>query len=137
MNKIIIVSKDEIDADNKITNYIASKYLPQTINSALDSWNKLVNEIEIGYPYDIFEYLNDLFSRNVIQDVIDTDPQPLTQQIILVVDEIDKRFFEYTHEITEPLSANKREFWWLRIPNKLTPGLCDDLNSEGYIIKDK
>jgi hypothetical protein len=106
-----------------------------TFDGLLRRWSTFVAQVEQGYSDSIYEYTNDLSTRDVLQEVLEAVDEPLRQKLTALVQPIDQRFEQTTREIGRPLTGGKTPEgrWWLRIPQRLSGELEDDLRSEGLV----
>jgi hypothetical protein len=107
------------------------KYL--SLDSYIREWEAFVGEIEKGYDLTIFDYTNDLATRDILQTILHLLSEPGRVMLEGVLEPLDRRFLTTTREIKEPLRGEDRSFWWVRIPKVLVGELKGDLESEGLI----
>lgn len=103
-----------------------------TLGKLVEDWAHFVVSIENGYGDSIYEYTNDLSIRNLIAEVLDACPESAYLKLLEEVQPLDNRFKSSTREIDNPLRPDKN-WWWHRIPVKLTDTLRGDLKSEGIL----
>lgn len=95
-----------------------------TLASLVSGWHKAVQEVENGYRLSIFDYAHDLQLRDVLEDIKQTVPERLRNEIDQAVKAWDERFLEATEPTDKPLSLASDEqprAWWFRFPRKLNP----------------
>lgn len=102
------------------------------LDSLLQSWNRFVNQVAQGYDDSIYEYTNDLSTRDILENVAQQAPQPLRDRLYGVLHSIDHRFIDQTISIQRSLGTSHYP-WWSRIPKNLSDELRSDLRSEGII----
>jgi len=107
-----------------------------TFDDLLKRWSNFVTATELGYEDSIYEYTNDLATRDVIQRVLLGIPESLSAKVIEIVQCDDDRFLQATRKIERSL-ADRKSFedspWWFRVPRKMSDELRNDLESEGLL----
>ena|ERR1043165_1163017 len=107
-----------------------------TLDKLLRAWNKLVMEVENGYSDSIYEYENDLASRELLQEILLQAPPSLYGKLMNVLQPLDDRFKEATRAIQRSLinkESKELGFWWFRIPKELSNELESDLRTMGIL----
>jgi hypothetical protein len=94
-----------------------------TLNGLIRGWRALVEQIERGYDWSIYEYFNDLHVRSMLQAVIDRAPA-IRAWVQREVAPLDERFraatrARGTHELLD------------RVPRFPGPELAGDLDDPG------
>lgn len=104
----------------------------------LQNWLRVTEEVKKGYHNYIYEYINDIDNRHVIQDILDIVKDPLKQKLDEIVKDIDKIFIDNTVRVNDPLvdydfalKDPEKYFWYFRIPKILTEELKIDLDETG------
>lgn len=101
----------------------------QSIERLLQEWANFVEQVESGYNFTSCEYDNDLWKRDILEEIIQGSPKVLSEKLVKVINPLDNRFKKATHKINKPLSPSiehKSFFWWHRIPKKLIGDLKRD-----------
>jgi hypothetical protein len=100
-----------------------------SIASLIKKWTEFTVEVEKGYELTIYDYTNDLSSRDLLQELSDRDPQ-VKEEIMAVIEPADKRFMLATRQSDGVLrpSASPDEWWWHRLPKKQGGELKRDLD---------
>jgi hypothetical protein len=93
-----------------------------TLNGLIRGWRELVEQVEAGYDWSIYEYFNDLHVRAMLQAVIDATPS-LTW-IKAEVAPLDDRFRAATR-------ARDTDALLDRVPRFPGPELAGDLDDPG------
>lgn|SRR5215212_1485098 len=109
---------------------------PLSLDRLLQRWYKFVAQIEQGYTDSIYEYMNDLSSRDVIEKVLSGVSEPLRSKLVTLVQPGDERFEQATREIDRALSGRKdieTHPWWFRIPKRVGGELDNDLRVRGVL----
>lgn len=109
---------------------------PVSLESLIDGWAHLVQDIEKGYSLSIYDYTNDLSVRDILDSVIDKLPKELAVEVGKCLKEWDDRFLDATRSVQSPIMPTlpKGKGWrWFRVPKKLLGELREDLLSEGII----
>ena len=113
-----------------------AKY-PLSLNDLLERWKNFVHQVEQGYQHSIYEYTNDLSTRDLLEEILLGVPSALHDKLANIIAPPDKRFFDSTLEVARPLlqgiDGESPNAWWLRVPKKLTEQLEEDLRSEQII----
>uniref|UniRef100_A0AAU2VS02 Uncharacterized protein n=1 Tax=Streptomyces sp. NBC_00008 TaxID=2903610 RepID=A0AAU2VS02_9ACTN len=110
-----------------------------TATEMVEAWATLVGAIERGYGYDIYEYTNDLYSRNWLHEawllLDDHIVQLLTPRIKALDDRYkaatvddDGQALDRIHRLPGP-----DLWWWRRHPRILTGDLGQSLREAGAI----
>lgn len=102
-----------------------------SLESLVEIWGRLVDQIEVGYALTGYDYANDVTSRDLIEYVVKMGPTSLRDSVLTkAVDPIDVRFKAATREIRVALPFSPPHhpgWWWYRIPKDLTGDLARDL----------
>ncbi len=94
----------------------------------------LVEEVEHGYGLSVYEYTNDLGSRDLLAEIREEAPPPLRETIDAALQPWDRRYDHATRWVGQPLRGeSERGWWWFRTPAKLRLELETDLRSEGIL----
>ena len=100
---------------------------PITYQDLLNNWEQLANDCA-DYKEFIYEYINDLTVRNLLQKFIDSATGKLKSKIVDEVTEIDLTFKNNTKEIAVPfIKADVVNWWELRIPQKAILEFTEDV----------
>lgn len=103
-----------------------------TLAKLIQDWDGFVSKVESGYTDSIYEYINDLSIRNLIQLVISESPPQLRSKIENLVSSMDKRFLSASDEAKKKMLSE--ETWWSsRVPKYLLGELKSDLFDSGYL----
>lgn len=109
---------------------------PLSLNSLLQRWSNFVLQVERGYVGSIYEYINDLSVRDLLEEVTHKVPLTLCDNLLKLIRPWDERFNGATRKLSRSLSpaiTQDESFdWWFRVPNKLDGELNEDLRSEGF-----
>jgi hypothetical protein len=101
-------------------------------NRLLEEWRALVEEVEDGYWFNIYEYDNDLTARESIDRHLRDDPH-LPAWIAAELDEIDRRFRAVL--TPDPVDARAGVPWWrAHVPRHAGSELAADIE-ERYGVK--
>lgn len=104
---------------------------PITLDSLLTEWDHFVCEVEQGYPLDVYEYTNDLSTRDLIDELLASISKSAQKKLVKYVRPVDERFKRATlPDEGSRLSRFIRPWegwWWQRIPEKLVGTLASDL----------
>lgn len=101
------------------------------------AWNLFIKELEAGYTYMIYEYINDLAHRSSIDRYLnklsETEGKPLRKFLV----KLDNRFFDVTFGISKPISQGEDEIWWNRAPRAITPHLIQEFRIYGIELEEE
>jgi len=93
----------------------------QTLEGLLEDWRCQVDEIERGYRDTIYEYTNDVRSRQVLDDLIQKCPKRIRTKLLELLGPLDDRFLELTEvpclSDEHPNLPGIENDRWARIPN--------------------
>jgi hypothetical protein len=118
-----------------IRHHVASSQSPSfSVDGQLNKWQGLVNKIRNGYPLGVYDYTNELSSRNVLEDFAQHLSGSLEIKVRNVMKAIDEAFLDETEESSIILagtaeSSAKLPWWWHRMPKKLEGELKEDIES--------
>jgi len=88
----------------------------------LEVWSDLVNELSGTYQLTVWDFTNDLYSRNVLEIVLKEGPTSLEPRLRKVVQALDEKFYDSTYDVDEPLTGSKKTItkdespWFYRVP---------------------
>ena len=106
----------------------------QTIEGLVQSWRSLIEEIKHGYSMSIYDYTNDVSTRQLLEGLLGRCPIRVQQRLIEILQEPDGEFLQLTElpRLSEqcpnlPGLANDR---WARIPKSPTGELLKDLQAD-------
>jgi hypothetical protein len=108
-----------------------------TVAEMIEKWERLVSEVEQGYSHTIYEYTNDLYSRNWLREASGLLHDFVLQDWTPKLMALDNRFTAATiaddgaalsqfHKLREP-----DWWWWRRYPRILTGSLGKSLREAG------
>jgi len=104
---------------------------PVTLDSLLAEWKQFVSEVEQGYALFVYEYLNDLTTRDLVEELLDSVPKSLQKKIAISVQPLDARFKAATEPDDDSRLSRyfrvRAKWWWRRIPTKLVGSLAEGL----------
>ena len=98
----------------------------------LERWNQVVQQVEQGYDFTIYDYTNDLDIRSRLESILDqTSRGSAKDKLARMIEAIDERFLNATYERAIPLARGHSldEWWWNRAPQKAGPELERDLRA--------
>ena len=104
-----------------------------SLERLLDKLRIFIKEVENGYDFSIYDYLNDLTIRDHVEKILRTAPSTLLEKLSREIQIVDQRFKDATVKLEKPLRKDNKEvsWWWYRIPRNPGEELRDDLKSEG------
>ncbi len=103
----------------------------------LAKWRTLVSRVKSGYPLGIYDYTNELTSRDVLEQFSSHLTPSVQDKFLSRVQQIDQSFDNETEPTDVPLiggpeSNKQRKWWWHRIPKILGDELKEDYESFKY-----
>lgn len=101
----------------------------KTWDDLLSRWRGVVESVESGYQFSIYDYANDLDVRSLIQDVLDQTMG--TVETTPAVADLDQRFIRSTRPSNSVLATRDRGPWAKRVPRHPGPELQADLDDGG------
>ncbi len=106
---------------------LRAKYII-SLDSLLENWSNIVGSVESGYQYTIYDYTNDLSTRDLIACICNKSPRTLQKKLEFIIEPLDQRFKNVTHSLSKPLRQidSKNNWWWFLIP--INPG--DELRKD-------
>ncbi len=137
MNALPHLSPDESRVlDEILAGLSARAQFPVSLEWLFQRWSDFVIQLENGYRDSIYEYTNDLSTRDLIQDVWVELPESVRQKLVQILEPLDARYKKATREAEHPLSSTlteKSRYWWFRIPKKAGKEFENDFRSEGIL----
>ena len=96
-------------------------------------YEKLVEEIEGGYSMCIYEYTNDLYCRNIIQEMLDNGYAPKKEALARLA-MFDTRLKELLLPTTVSIHGNypSQYFWFYGVPRN-APEVQEDARAIGVL----
>ena len=93
-----------------------------TEGNLVQRWEHFVREVERGYDLTIYDYTNDLQTRDELARANDATVEPL-----------DARFRATTRPASRPLpgAPDDAAWWWTRVPLRPSGELAADIKAEG------
>jgi hypothetical protein len=104
---------------------------PISINQLLSRWSTFIEQIDRGYRLTGYDYVNDLATRDFLDEILSAAPKTLRERITNdELEALDARFRDASRELPTPLriaTPERPKWWWYRIPNDLSGELASDL----------
>jgi hypothetical protein len=107
---------------------------PMNLNQLIRDWNLFVREVANGYGLGLDEYMNDLSTRDLLEELmagIDAEP---AGKILTAITHADDEYAAATAEVGAPLQPARAHRWWYRVPRRADGDLQDDLRRAGFIV---
>jgi hypothetical protein len=107
----------------------AKRARAKSIAELLSGWEQLVGEIERGYRLTVYDYTNDLGTRDLLNYLCRNVPTELCQRIEAVLEKADDRFRGATVEFPRGVlarSADPDRWWYFRKPTIMAGELKED-----------
>lgn len=105
-------------------------------DAGLDGYRSLVATVEAGYDDCIYEYINDIDVRTIIQRILDDGYEPKAQAASELA-ELDARLARVLAPIPVPLRTTPGDrrvyFWWHGLPRNMSGELLQDALKNGYV----
>ena len=131
------LSPDELRAVESVLSPLSERAkFSLSLDRLLQRWDEVVTQVERGYADSIYEYTNDLATRDVIQKLLSSVSEHLRSKLTALVKIGDDRFYEATCKVDRGLTGGKNSEehpWWFRIPRHAGKELENDLRSEGFL----
>lgn len=106
---------------------------PLSLEQLLYRWSHFVLQVERGYDYSIYDYINDLSVRDLLEEILVQVPSSLREKLAQQIRTWDERFYKATQETEKPLvHADGLSSWWFRVPKLPGDELRSDLIAKGY-----
>lgn len=138
MNNPIELSLDETaEVQAQLDAIAAVVGFTPTLGELLTEWAVFVARLEIGYDDSIYDYLDDLATRDLLQQIMDTASLTLRQKLASALQSWDVRFTQATHTVDDTqaqIAWNGDSAWDRRVPNVLTGDLASDLRGAGLAL---
>ena len=109
---------------------------PITLHQLINDWARFVVTVERGYEDSIYEYANDLSTRDLIQAILDKAPSRLRGKLLAWIEPWDRRFFASTKPVDKSVRSSGEGDaapWHARVPIHLGVELEEDFRSEGIL----
>ncbi len=90
-----------------------------SLRGLLTRWSGFVAEVERGYELTVYDFTNDLSTRDHIEEVLTALPGELQVRLAAKVKQTDERFMAATEGVVKALRDRPHE-WWKRVPKKRT-----------------
>ena len=109
---------------------------PISLDLLVKKWSEFVAEVEKGYDDSIYEYTNDLSTRDLLQQIMDASNSTLRDKVLNAIQPWDNRLSQATRKVTRSLLSDRKHeqsWWWFRIPVNPGSELENDLRGEGIL----
>jgi hypothetical protein len=136
MEKREISPEDEKLMQPLLDQMSARAHFTISLKYLLQKWDEFTSSVEEGYNYSIYDYTNDLSSRDLLEKIIINSSGALNKKLITIIGQIDDRYRESTDICVKPLRSSfwsAEGWWWFRIPKKLIGELKEDFKDQGII----
>src|SRR5579864_4235503 len=97
----------------------------KSLHVLVDRWRKFVGSVEIGYPFTVYDYHDDLDIRGLLQDVLDRLTAAEQTDIVKSIDlaDLDSRFMAATRATNKVIATRDSGRWANRVPIRPGPEL--------------
>ena len=104
-----------------------------SLEQLVQKWSTFISRVEQGYTSSIYDYMNDLATRDVIEEILQVAPQSLHAKLLMTIQPLDRKFQELTQMLQRPIDpigkARRTNPWWFCVPKNLKPQLQNDLRA--------
>ena len=97
-----------------------------TVALLIEKWQTFVESVEVGYQLTVYDYTNDLDTRQILHDLQASLPALPAGQLHWLLSPIDRRFLDATRPIGA-LDPADDQWWSCRVPRKLVGELENDV----------
>jgi alpha-glucuronidase len=109
-----------------------------TLDYLLNTWDIFVTRVERGYTDDLYEFTNDLSTRDLLEDIVKSVSSVGRECLKEAITPVDMRFMRATYTITKPLLPGIKHDetsrpWWYRVPVRMSKELRSDLTSAALL----
>lgn len=133
---LTFTSVEESELQSRLNMITSSLGFQTTLDKLITEWAVFVARLELGYDDSLYDYLDDLATRDLIQQVIDAISPALREKVGAAVQPWDERFERATYAVDESaqrIAWNGDNSWDRRLPNQPTGELASDLRSVGLV----
>lgn len=109
---------------------------PISLDLLVKKWGEFVTQVERGYDDSIYEYTNDLSTRDLLQKIMDASESTLRDKMLATIEPWDNQLRQATHQVARSLLSDRKHeqsWWWFRIPANPSSELENDLRGEGIL----
>lgn len=102
---------------------------PHFVERMVFDWGNFARNLGEDFDTNIYDYQNDVWVRQSLQEILQATPEPLRSKIKSFVNDIDRRFLELTAPAPQPVinEAQPDQWWWWRLPCQYGQELRADL----------
>lgn len=130
-------NRELVELESAIREFGEQRRAAFNLEEYFNKWNRLVDETQKGYRLGIYDYANDLSSRDVLERFKQSLSGELQDKFAFAIAPLDDSFRKATNETDVPLAGGpisnaKLPWWWHRIPKKL----LDELNEDYLSFKE-
>lgn len=133
----LVLSQDDQEHLQRVLQHLtAISGKNSSLNQLISQWLYFVREVERGYNDSIYEYTNDLSTRDLLAEIEAILTIAGQEQLGTVLKGLDDQFRSATVPTTKPVRGEPEQqlpWWWYRIPSKIVGELEDDLRAEGIL----
>jgi hypothetical protein len=106
-----------------------------TLDGLIARWSTFVQEVESGYSLTIYDYTNDLATRDLLEDILGRVCEQESGEVASLLAPWDERFKFATASLDGSLPGADafHGWWWRRLPRKVTGELEVDLKGAGLL----
>ena len=133
-----------MNADDPVRLFLVERGCPEDLVSGgleglVADWERVVKQVERGYPLGLDDYLNDLDGRQLIEEALEVAPPPQRAGVLERVQEADARMRQRIRLVGECLWGSRvaasegwtaaGNWWYFAVPLKPGPVLAADLEA--------
>lgn len=119
----------ECESEPQVNQILLGKGVAMSLGQWIRQWAVFVAQVESGYPLTIYDYLNDIDTRSVLDEVLEVASFDCCRRISVELQPLDARYMAATVEVSEADAWRQRSGSWYRRPKRLTGELEKDLSN--------
>lgn len=101
------------------------------LDVALSKWAEFVEDVESGYAWPDYEYINDLSVRDILEDLLCNCDEATREALTAAIKPLDERFWAASRHGQGSLWKGREGEWWSRVPLNPCADLEEDLRHRG------
>jgi hypothetical protein len=133
--ELTLTNEEQLELKEAIHQYALDSNNPSfSLGRSLNEWHSLVNSVNNGYPLGIYDYTNELTSRDILQRFLNSLSGGLREKVGQQIEVLDSTFRNCTEETKLVLAGTRKsnedmDWWWRRVPSRLEGELKEDMQS--------
>ena len=101
-----------------------------SIEQLVSEWHELVEELRMGYDRILYEWDNDLGTRQLIEERLTELPEARRARLVPEIERLDKEYLSLTRPRKRPMRVLKG-WWYDRVPVHPGSELAQEMEAEG------